>query len=79
MAGPAPYVTERPAAADAAAAAMDAELDAALESAEAIQRREGTIRSAVQGGRSLFEQLNFAEHLENLRSGRPSSLTFTVE
>jgi 4-hydroxy-4-methyl-2-oxoglutarate aldolase len=57
----------------------DAELTAALETAQAIQRREGTIRAAVQGGRSLFEQLNFAEHLENLQSGRPSSLTFTVE
>jgi 4-hydroxy-4-methyl-2-oxoglutarate aldolase len=57
----------------------DAELDAALETAEAIQRREGTIRSAIQGGASLFEQLNFAEHLENLQSGRTSSLTFTVE
>jgi 4-hydroxy-4-methyl-2-oxoglutarate aldolase len=57
----------------------DAELAAALATAEAIQRREGTIRSAVQGGRSLFEQLNFADHLENLQSGRPSSLTFTVE
>ena len=57
----------------------DAELDAALETAEAIQRREGTIRSAIQGGTSLFEQLNFTEHLENLQSGRPSSLTFTVE
>jgi 4-hydroxy-4-methyl-2-oxoglutarate aldolase len=57
----------------------DAELDAALETAEAIQRREGTILSAIQGGRSLFEQLNFTEHLENLQSGRPSSLTFTDE
>jgi DNA-directed RNA polymerase subunit beta' len=57
----------------------DAELDAALETAEAIQQREGTIRSAIQGGTSLFEQLNFTEHLENLQSGRPTSLTFTVE
>jgi 4-hydroxy-4-methyl-2-oxoglutarate aldolase len=57
----------------------DAELDAALETAEAIQRREETIRSALRGGTSLFEQLNFTEHLENLQSGRPSSLTFTVE
>jgi 4-hydroxy-4-methyl-2-oxoglutarate aldolase len=57
----------------------DAELDAALETAEAIQRREGTIRAAIQGGTSLFEQLNFTEHLQNLQSGRPSSLTFTVE
>ncbi|MDF3017274.1 MAG: putative aldolase, partial [Thermomicrobiales bacterium] len=41
----------------------DAELDAALDTAGAIQRREATIRSAIQGGTSLFEQLNFAEHV----------------
>jgi 4-hydroxy-4-methyl-2-oxoglutarate aldolase len=57
----------------------DAELDAALQTAEAIQRREGTIRAAIQGGTSLFEQLNFTEHLESLQSGRASSLTFTIE
>ena len=57
----------------------DAELDAALDTAGAIQRREATIRSAVQGGTSLFEQLNFAEHVEHLQSRQPSSLTFTVE
>lgn len=57
----------------------DAELDAAVEAAEAIQRREGRIRSAIQDGTSLFEQLNFAEHLENLQAGRPTSLAFTVE
>jgi 4-hydroxy-4-methyl-2-oxoglutarate aldolase len=54
----------------------DAELDAALEAAEAIQRREGAIRSAMQNGTSLFEQLNFHEHVENLQAGRPSSLAF---
>ena len=47
--------------------------------AEAIQRREGKIRSAIQDGTSLFEQLNFAEHVENLQAGRRSSLAFTVE
>lgn len=57
----------------------DAELDAALEAAESIQRREGVMRSAIQDGTSLFEQLNFSEHVENLRAGRPSALTFTVE
>jgi 4-hydroxy-4-methyl-2-oxoglutarate aldolase len=57
----------------------DAELEAALETAEAIQRREGRIRSAIQNGTSLFEQLNFAEHVADLQAGRPSSLAFTVE
>ena len=36
--------------------------DAALETAEAIQRRDGAIRSAIHKGPSLFEQLNFTEH-----------------
>ena len=57
----------------------DAELDAALERAESIQRREATIRAAIQGGTSLFDQLNFAQHVADLHAGRPSSLTFTVE
>lgn len=57
----------------------DGELGEALETAEAIQRREGKIRSAIQDGTSLFEQLNFAEHVENLQAGRRSSLAFTVE
>jgi 4-hydroxy-4-methyl-2-oxoglutarate aldolase len=56
----------------------DAELDEALERAESIQRREGMIRAAMQDGTSLFEQLNFAQHVEDLNAGRPSSLTFTV-
>jgi regulator of RNase E activity RraA len=54
----------------------DAELDAALPAAEAIQRREGAIRAAIQDGRSLFEQLNFAEHIENLQAGLPTALVF---
>jgi 4-hydroxy-4-methyl-2-oxoglutarate aldolase len=51
-----------------------AELDAALAAAEEIQRREGAIRAAIQDGTSLFEQLNFAEHVAALRAGLPSSL-----
>ena len=57
----------------------DAELDGAVEAAEAIQRRESAIRSAIEDGRSLFEQLNFAEHADNLQAGHPSSLTFRVQ
>jgi 4-hydroxy-4-methyl-2-oxoglutarate aldolase len=57
----------------------DAELDAALQTAEAIQRREGVIRSAIQDGTSLFDQLNFTEHVAGLRAGRPSLLAFTVQ
>ena len=50
-----------------------------LRRAEAIQRREGKVRAAIQDGTSLFEHLNFAEHVENLQAGRPSSLAFTAE
>lgn len=64
---------------DGIVVATDAELEAALETAEAIQRREGKIRSAIQEGTSLFEQLNFAEHVADLQAGHPSSLAFTVE
>jgi 4-hydroxy-4-methyl-2-oxoglutarate aldolase len=64
---------------DGIAVLNDAELEAALETAEAIQRREGRIRSAIQDGTSLFAQLNFAEHVADLQAGRPSSLAFTVD
>jgi regulator of RNase E activity RraA len=57
----------------------DAELEGALEAAETIQRREGVMRSAILDGTSLFEQLNFTEHVANLQAGRPSALTFRVE
>ena len=57
----------------------DAELDAAWDTAEAIQRRESAIRAAMEDGTSLFEQLNFTEHVENLQAGRPSSLAFRVK
>jgi 4-hydroxy-4-methyl-2-oxoglutarate aldolase len=64
---------------DGIVVATDAELEAALETAEAIQRREGKIRSAIQAGTSLFEHLNFAEHVADLEAGRSSSLAFTME
>jgi 4-hydroxy-4-methyl-2-oxoglutarate aldolase len=64
---------------DGIVVASDAELEAVMKTAEAIQRRERKIRSAIQDGTSLFEQVNFAEHVENLQTGRTSSLAFTVE
>ena len=54
----------------------DAELAAALDAAEAIQQREAAIRADILDGSSLFEQLNFTEHLANLQAERPSSLAF---
>ena len=56
----------------------DSELDAALDAAEAIQQREAAIRAAILDGGSLFEQLNFTEHVDNLGAGRPSSLAFRM-
>jgi 4-hydroxy-4-methyl-2-oxoglutarate aldolase len=56
----------------------DAELAAALDAAEAIQQREGAIRAAMQDGTSLFECLNFSEHVASLQAGRSSSLAFRV-
>ena len=59
---------------DGIAVLSQEELDAALAAAEEIQRREAAIRGAIQDGTSLFEQLNFAEHVAALRAGLPSSL-----
>jgi len=57
----------------------DGELAAALDGAEAIQQREAAIRAAILDGTSLFEQLNFAEHVANLQSERATSLAFRVQ
>jgi hypothetical protein len=57
----------------------DGELAAALDGAEAIQQREAVIRAAILDGTSLFEQLNFAEHVANLQSERATSLAFRVQ
>jgi 4-hydroxy-4-methyl-2-oxoglutarate aldolase len=57
----------------------DSELDEALAAAEAIQQREGAIRAAILAGTSLFEQLNFTEHVENLHAGRETSLAFRMQ
>jgi 4-hydroxy-4-methyl-2-oxoglutarate aldolase len=51
-----------------------AAIEAALEKAEAIQARERRLQAAIQAGRSLFEALNFDEHLAALEAGRPSRL-----
>lgn len=54
----------------------DSELDEALAAAAAIQQREAAIKAAILAGTSLFEQLNFTEHVENLHAGRETSLAF---
>jgi 4-hydroxy-4-methyl-2-oxoglutarate aldolase len=53
------------------------EIEAVLEAAEAIERREQGLRTAIDGGASLFDFLNYDEHVAALRAGRDSSLAFS--
>ncbi len=53
------------------------EIAAAIDGAEAIQRREEALRTAIEGGESLFDHLNLDEHVQALRDGRDSRLTFS--
>ena len=54
----------------------EAEFEAAVDAAEAIQTREKALRSSIEQGQSLFDSLNFTEHTERLRAGLDSALTF---
>jgi len=54
----------------------EAEFEAAVDAAEAIQTREKALRAAIEQGRSLFDSLNFEEHAERLRAGVDSALAF---
>lgn len=51
-----------------------AELAAALDGAETIEARERRLQSAMLAGASLFDAMNFDEHLAELRAGRPGGL-----
>ncbi|MCA0293028.1 MAG: RraA family protein [Actinobacteria bacterium] len=53
-----------------------AELAAAIDGAEAIEARERRLQAAILGGASLFDAMNFEEHLAALRAGRPGGLSF---
>ncbi len=61
---------------DGIVVATEAELAAAIDRAEAIQVAEDALRSSMAEGVSLFDKLNFDEHVKNVRAGRASSLTF---
>ncbi|MGI3781695.1 MAG: RraA family protein [Janthinobacterium lividum] len=54
-----------------------ADVAAAIDGAEAIQRREEALRAAIERGESLFDHLNVDEHLAALRDGRDSRLAFS--
>jgi regulator of RNase E activity RraA len=53
------------------------EVEALIEAAAEIQQREVALQRAIAGGSSLFDHLDFDEHLADLRAGRPSSLRFS--
>ena len=53
------------------------ELDAVLDGAEAIQRREEALQAAIAGGTPLFDHLNYDEHLAATEAGRDSRLAFS--
>jgi 4-hydroxy-4-methyl-2-oxoglutarate aldolase len=61
---------------DGIVVATEAELAAAIDKAEAIQFAEDALCSSMVNGVSLFDKLNFDEHVKNLRAGKASSLTF---
>jgi 4-hydroxy-4-methyl-2-oxoglutarate aldolase len=61
---------------DGIVVATEAEMAAALDKAEAIQVTEDALRSSIAEGVCLFDKLNFDEHVENLRAGRASLLSF---
>ena len=51
--------------------------EAAIDTAEAVIRRESALLASIQDGRSLFDALNFDDHAARLRAGEPSSLSFS--
>lgn len=52
------------------------ELAAAVDAAEAIEARERGLQALMLDGASLFDHLNYDEHLAALREGRPGGLAF---
>lgn len=54
-----------------------AEIAAVLDQAETIQRREEALREAILAGESLFDHLNYDEHLAARSAGRESKLIFS--
>jgi regulator of RNase E activity RraA len=51
-------------------------LAAVLDAAEALQRTEASMLAAIRSGTSLFERLDYEEHLARLRAGEASALSF---
>ncbi len=51
-------------------------LAAVIDAAEALQRTEAGMLAAIRSGTSLFERLDYEEHLARLRAGEESALSF---
>ena len=54
----------------------DDEFGAAVDAAEAIEARERGLQARMLEGASLFDVMNYDEHLAALRDGRPGGLAF---
>lgn len=54
----------------------EAEFNATVDGAEAIEAREKRLQARMLDGASLFDVMNYEEHLSALREGRPGGLAF---
>jgi 4-hydroxy-4-methyl-2-oxoglutarate aldolase len=59
---------------DGVVIAPAAQLEAALERAEAIERIEAAVLAGIRRGEDLIAMTNLAEHVARLRAGEPSAL-----
>jgi 4-hydroxy-4-methyl-2-oxoglutarate aldolase len=57
--------------------APPAQLEACLEQAARIERTEAAVLAGIEGGASLVEMTNLADHVAALRSGQQSRLSIT--
>jgi regulator of RNase E activity RraA len=62
---------------DGIAIAPPARLEACVERAADIERAEAAVLAGIQGGASLIEMTNLADHVAALRSGNQSKLSIT--
>jgi RraA family protein len=56
----------------------ESELPALLARAKEVQRTEATVLTRLEQGEGLLDMLNFAEHCDALKHGRPSKLRFQL-
>jgi len=64
---------------DGVVIAPAAQIEAALDTADAIGAKERAILAAIGRGESLHDQTNHAEHVAALDAGRDSALAFTID